>query len=135
MLDVMHACAANSSGKNADAAPRSGPVAGGNEVGVQEPASASLWRGNTEWGPGGGEGGLVQAYNHVMRVCGKAGGAELTLAIVDEMHHRWALIVLTRGDYLFHNNGSTYSTYNRQFPRGRVTLDFEGGGGRGGGGR
>lgn len=91
MLDVMHACAENSAEAHADAGPRSGPV-GGNEVGVQEPASALLWRGNTEWGPGGGEGGLVQAYNHVMRVCGKAGGAELTLTIVDEMHHRWALL-------------------------------------------
>ncbi|CAM9870079.1 unnamed protein product [Scytosiphon promiscuus] len=41
-----------------------------------------------EWGGEGGSTGLVQAYNHVIRVCGDAGGTQLALALLDEMHRR-----------------------------------------------
>lgn len=51
------------------------------------PAATSS-RGNEEWGPADGRAGLVQAYNHVIRVCGDAGGTELALGLLEEMHRR-----------------------------------------------
>lgn len=87
MLDVMHACAATSAsscdeataGDTGDSVTRWGvPVAPGSER-----------IGNDEWGPGRGEQGIVQAYNYVIRTCGKAGGSEMALDLIQQMHKRY----------------------------------------------
>lgn len=78
ILDLMHACAA--SAQPADNPPGiNGALEGGREsVG-----------GDADWGPdGGSSSGLVQAYNHVIRACGAAGGTEFVLALLQEMHRR-----------------------------------------------
>ncbi|CBJ48529.1 conserved unknown protein [Ectocarpus siliculosus] len=78
ILDLMHACEARA--QPADNPPGiNGALEGGREsVG-----------GDADWGPdGGSSSGLVQAYNHVIRACGAAGGTEFVLALLQEMHRR-----------------------------------------------
>lgn len=82
MLDRMHACAANyasaldSPSCTSDSNPEGGPV----------PTRSD--KGSDEWGPGRGEAGIVQAYNYVIRTCGKAGGSEMALDFIQQMHKR-----------------------------------------------
>lgn len=79
----MHACAA--SGTSGMPEPGTAGDGGVHEV----EAAAAVWnRGSDEWGGAGGRAGLVQSYNHVIRVCGEAGGIELVLGLLEEMHRR-----------------------------------------------
>ncbi|CAM9221077.1 unnamed protein product [Ectocarpus fasciculatus] len=78
ILDLMHACAAGAqpacNPRGFHGAPEGSRVSGG---------------GDADWGPdGGSSSGLVQAYNHVIRACGAAGGTEFVLALLQEMHRR-----------------------------------------------
>lgn len=79
----MHACAEAGSAELTSA---------GDEKARGAPAEATKTvtgpRGNEEWGLEGGCAGLVQAYNHVIRVCGDAGGTELALGLLQDMHQR-----------------------------------------------
>ncbi|CAM9822017.1 unnamed protein product [Ectocarpus sp. 8 AP-2014] len=78
MLDLMHACAA--SAQPADNPPGFNRTLEGGRESVG---------GDAVWGPdGGSSSGLVQAYNHVIRACGAAGGTEFVLALLQEMHRR-----------------------------------------------
>lgn len=83
----MHACAANAelapTGDDENEA-RGGPA----EDTATAAAVSRGPRGNEEWGPGDGCTGLVQAYNHVIRVCGDAGGTELALRLLEAMPRR-----------------------------------------------
>ncbi|CAM9264632.1 unnamed protein product [Laminaria digitata] len=85
MLDRMHACAGNSASSALDAA--TGGDSDSITGGVPVPAGSSE-RGNDEWGTGRGEAGIVQAYNYVIRTCGKAGGSEMALDLIQQMHKR-----------------------------------------------
>lgn len=85
MLDRMHACAGNSASSALDAA--TGSDSDSITGGVPVPAGSSE-RGNDEWGTGRGEAGIVQAYNYVIRTCGKAGGSEMALDLIQQMHTR-----------------------------------------------
>ncbi|CAB1097375.1 unnamed protein product [Ectocarpus sp. CCAP 1310/34] len=78
VLDLMHACAA--SAQPADNPPGFNRTLEGGRESVG---------GDAHWGAdGGSSSGLVQAYNHVIRACGAAGGAEFVLALLQEMHRR-----------------------------------------------
>lgn len=83
VLDMMHSRVADDDS------------ASGNDEGVQQEEGAL----SREVGEGRGverdppemngrSTGLVQAYNQVIRTCGSAGGADVALALIEEMHRR-----------------------------------------------
>lgn len=78
----MHTCAANGCSNMPEAG-----AAGDGGVHGAAAATAVSNRGNEEWGADG-RAGLIQAYNHVIRVCGDAGGTEVALGLLEEMHRR-----------------------------------------------
>lgn len=84
ILNLMHACAASGT----SSLPEAAAAAGDGGVRGAVAAAGALNRGNAEWGAADGRVGLVQAYNHVIRVCGDAGGTELALELLEEMHRR-----------------------------------------------
>lgn len=91
ILDLMHACAADSE-REREREREKRPAPEGDRGGESGAAAATVsgsGNGNVdEWGSGGGRAGLVQAYNHVIRVCGDAGGTEMALELLEEMHRR-----------------------------------------------